>query len=82
MSAEVAQMDALGRLGVAIKRIDSLKAALKPFADAYEAVGDEDKQMAGEAIWAMKIQDVLFGREQPTINDLRQAHTVLATLED
>jgi len=34
MSVEVAQMDAVGRLGVAIQRIDRLKAALKPFADA------------------------------------------------
>jgi hypothetical protein len=72
MSIEVAQMDAVGRLGVAIKRIAQLRAALQPFAESWEAVTDEDIAVAG--FDEMKMQDVLFASDQPSMADLKRAH--------
>lgn len=78
MSIEVAEMDVADRLTVAIKRIEKLREALAPFAEAFDEISEEDKAAVGDKeINAMPIDDILFRNQQPSVGDLRRAREAL-----
>jgi hypothetical protein len=55
---------------------EGVREALEPFAQAFEAVTEED--LAVEGIDEMKINHVLYEPDYPTIGDLRKAHMALS----
>lgn len=65
------------RVRLAAKPADEkLREALKPFARAFEALTEDD--LATEGIDEMKISDLLYEPDYPTIGDLRKAHEALS----
>lgn len=69
--------DTMDALRLAAKPADEkLREALKPFARAFEALTEDDLATVG--VDEMKISDLLFEPDYPTIGDLRKAHEALS----